>query len=91
MKPQSSSRERSGSTQKQLTLPECSVAKTRRGRGRHAQIKLSNTATVIQGIPGDVKAILKSIARKRKITYTALCRAVLTDFAYMAMNPGRRR
>lgn len=81
----------SSSPPQQLTLPDCSKAKTRRRKGQALRRRAEKATLVVPDMPPDVTRILKALARNEKISYAQLCRTVLQNHAYTAVNPGRRR
>lgn len=74
---------------RQLTLPQCSVEKTRRRRGKALRRRPDSTTLVIRDMEDAVVALLKARAKSAGQNYTDYCRAVLRDHAYP--RPGRRR
>lgn len=76
---------------RQLTLPECSIKKTRRRRGRPCRRQRTTSALTVRELPDDVVEILHALAKRQGVRYDRLCAAVLIDYAYTAVNPRARR
>jgi len=91
MNDQSNSSESRKHTPEQLYLPDCSIRKTRRHRGKPLRRRSATPTLVIPDMPTDVVDILKALAKRRKTNYSALCKAILRDYAYSSRRPGRRR
>lgn len=79
----------SSSPPRQLTLPDCSQAKTRRRNGQPLRRRREKPTLVVPDMPADVTRILKALARQQNMSYATLCRLVLQNHAYTAI--GRRR
>lgn len=75
----------------QLSLPECSISKTRRRSGQPLRRVKATKSLVIPAMPADVVEILKAQAKRRNMTYTEYCKEALQLHAYHALNPIRGR
>lgn len=81
----------SQSTPTQLSLPDCSIRKTRRRGGKPLRRRSATPTLVIPDMPADVVDILKALAKRRKQPYSTLCRTILREYAYQSRRPGKRR
>lgn len=67
---------------RQLSLPECSQNKTRRRSGKPLRRTNPNPSLAIPNMPPDVVEILKLMAKRNKMNYSAYCREVLKAHAW---------
>lgn len=84
--------ESSGSKEpRQLTLPECTLQKTRRRSGLPLRRVNSKRSLTIPNMPADVTTILKAQAKRSNMTYSAYCRQALILHVQQVLSPRARR